>query len=125
VVRDVGALVLFTARVDAVVAFYRALGVPLEAEEHGDGVRHFACELGATHFAVFAAPAGDAPEHRSGGSQFFGLSVASAEAAVAAAKARGAPVVEPPTRYAWGVRALVRDPDGRTVELFQRPGAKP
>lgn len=120
-VSDVGALILFTSRVDEVVAFYRALGVPLEAEEHGDGVKHFACELGATHFAVFPGRAGDALEHKSGGSEFFGLSVASVDAALAAAKSRGAAEVQPPTRYPWGVRALVRDPDGRTVELFQRP----
>ncbi len=121
VITDVGALVLYTGRLDEVVAFYRAIGVPLVPEDHGDGVQHYACELGCTHFAVFESAAGSALPHGSGGSIFFGLTVGSVEDAVGKARARGAQVVEEPTRYPWGVRALVADPDGRTIELFQRP----
>ena len=119
-ITDVGALVLFTGRLREVVAFYRGIGVPLEAEDHGDGATHYACEVGSTHFAVFEAALGQALAHGSGGSMFFGLSVVSARDAVDAAKAQGGAVVESPTEYPWGTRALVLDPDGRTVELFER-----
>jgi hypothetical protein len=30
------------------------------------------------------------------------------------------PVVKQPTQNAWGLQAVVKDPDGRSVELTQR-----
>ena len=36
-------------------------------------------------------------------------------------KALGARVVQPRAEFRWGPRALVEDPDGRTVEVFERP----
>jgi hypothetical protein len=33
-------------------AFYRAVGLSLDDEDHGEGARHVAAELGGVHFAV-------------------------------------------------------------------------
>lgn len=128
-VEDLGSLILFAADVERTAAFYRALGVALESEQHGDGPVHHTCALGSTHFAVFAArgdgPAQDdgapARDHRAAGAQFFGLTVSDLDATFHAAHALGAEVVQEPRSYSWGRRALVRDPDGRVVELFERP----
>ena len=119
-VQDLGALILFTARIEDVVCFYRAIGIPLESEQHEAGPIHFACEFGRTHFAVFEAGDGRAPEFRSGGSCFAGFAVASIEKAISAARVIGAEIIQEPESYPWGVRALVQDPDGRVVELFER-----
>ncbi len=64
----VGALILFTNKLEVVVEYYRAIGVPLELEQHDDGPPHHSCELGLTHFAIFESISGAAPEFRSGGS---------------------------------------------------------
>jgi len=133
---ELGALILFAADLAHTVAFYRALGVPLAEERHEDGPAHFACELGPVHLAVFAAepgsPAPDspapsgrtgrAPSFRAGGSTFPGFAVPSIETALGAARALGAPVLQEPAEYPWGTRAVIEDPDGRAIELFQRPG---
>ena len=119
--QELSALILFTSRMDAVVEFYRAIGVPLEAEQHDDGVLHYACDLGGTHIAVFESSPGDAPEFRSAGSSIAGFSVQSLEIALEAARSVHANIIKEPTEYPWGVRALVSDPDGRVVELFKRP----
>lgn len=126
---ELGSLVLFSEQVDVVAAFYRALGLPLEAEQHGDGPVHHTCSLGPTHFAIFAARgtarssgSGEAAsDHREAGAQFFGLTVDDLGAAFAVSREHGAEVVQEPKSYPWGRRALVRDPDGRVVELFERP----
>ncbi len=122
---DVGSIVLFAEDVEATARFYRALGLPLASEQHGDGPVHYKCTLGPTHFAIFVgtpgAPKVPAPDHRLAGGQFFGLTVASLDAAFAGAKSHGASVVQEPRDYPWGKRALVRDPDERVVELFERP----
>ena len=119
--QELSALILFTNRMDAVVEFYRAIGVPLEAEQHDDRPLHYACDLGSTHIAVFESSPGDAPEFRSGGSSFAGFSVQSLEVALEAASSVNAKIIREPIEYPWGVRALVSDPDGRVVELFKRP----
>lgn len=120
----VGALVLFTARLDACVAFYRALGLPLAGERHGSGPLHHTCDLGGTHFALFEADGhGDAPEHRTPGAQFFGLTVRDLDAVAGRARQLGVTIRQEPTQYPWGRRMLVDDPDGRVVELFERPAS--
>ena len=81
---------------------------------------HFACELGAAHFAVFEGSEGSAPPFRTSGGVMPGIAVPSLDAAFQAAQSIGASVVEPPSEYPWGPRMLVEDPDGRTVEFFER-----
>jgi catechol 2,3-dioxygenase-like lactoylglutathione lyase family enzyme len=49
---QVASLVLFAADPEATAAFYQALGVELEDEDHGEGPVHFASELGPIHFAI-------------------------------------------------------------------------
>lgn len=116
------ALVLTCADLDAARAFYAALGLPLEAEDHGEGPLHYACELGPVHFALFAArEEGAAPGRGQAGAVLPGFQVASVEEAYAAALAAGGQAVQEPADFPWGRRALVRDPDGRVVELNRKP----
>lgn len=77
-IKYLDALVMRAADLDGAVAFYRAIGLPLQEERHAD--------------AAFEAAI------RAGGRQ-----------------------VLPPDEYPWGRRALVEDPDGRTVELNCAP----
>ena len=116
----IDALVMTTTRLKAMVAFYRALGMPLVEERHDDGPLHFACELGppdaSAHVAIYQAKPGD--ETRAGvRSSLIGFRVASLDVAVRAAVAAGARVEIAPEDVPWGRRAIVVDPDGRRVEL--------
>jgi predicted enzyme related to lactoylglutathione lyase len=117
-----GALVLFTSSLETTVAFYRAMGIDLAEEDHGDGVLHFAAELEGCHFAVFpASGTSRSPGLREPGCSFAGIAVESLRATLESVEKLGAPVLEDPTRYPWGIRAVVADPDGRPVEIFEPP----
>jgi lactoylglutathione lyase len=111
-----GALVLTTNRTQALVRFYRILGAPLEEERHGEGPLHFACELGPVHFAVYEGieGVGDA-------STLVGFSVANLAAVLEELRVMGTPVLREPESRPWGTRAIVSDPDGRRIEVWQ-PG---
>jgi len=114
-------LVLFTASPAATVAFYRAVGLELEEEDHGGGPVHFATELGPVHFAIYPAQAaGRAGERRSGGSVFPGFYVESLDRAAQALGQVGAPVLTGHEQMPWGCRLVAEDPDGRAVEINQR-----
>jgi lactoylglutathione lyase len=117
-------LVLFSAHPERTGAFYRAIGLPLEAEDHGDGPRHLAADVAGVHLAVYQAdpaqPQPQTPAWRDPGSSFPGFWVPSLEAALAALTDLSAPVLALHQPRPWGCRAIVQDPDGRSVELNQQ-----
>lgn len=86
-------LVIYTSRLEECRDFYGALGLTFHAQQHGGGPRHYAATLpdGAV-FEIY--PAGGAGET---GRLRLGFAVADAAAG--------------PGRH------LLRDPDGRAVEL--------
>ena len=118
---EMASLVLFAASPSATAAFYRALGIVLEDEHHGDGPLHFATELGPVHFAIYPAEApGRARERRSGGSVFAGFYVESLDRVIEALAAADALVLTAHEPMPWGCRIVAEDPDGRAVEINQR-----
>jgi len=119
---ELSSLVLFTGRIEQARAFYRAVGLTLDDEDHGYGPVHYATDIGGVHFALFdAGPAsGRAPRWRDAGSSFPGFYVTSLDDAVAALAVQGAHVVNAHEVRDWGCRVIVEDPDGRPVEINQR-----
>ena len=118
---ELSSLVLFTADVEAAVSFYRALGITLEEEDHGEGPRHYAAAVGDVHFALYPASApGRARGRRDAGSVFPGVYVASLEETLLAVEALGAPVLSQHEAMPWGCRFVAEDPDGRAVEVNSR-----
>ncbi len=107
-------LVLKTHQLDRLLGFYAALGMAFSAEKHGDGPEHHAARLGDVVIELYPLP-GDAgpadPTTR------LGFAVPDVDAAVRSLETAGGTVVSRWQRTEWGLRAVVRDPDGRAVEL--------
>ena len=113
---SLGSLILFSARIDAALAFYRALGVALEREQHeAGGPLHYATNLNGIHVALYEAPAGSATRFREGGCTWPGFLVDDLDATLARL---GAKVLTAPEERPWGMRAVVEDPDGRPIEIW-------
>jgi lactoylglutathione lyase len=120
-VTQFGALVMYAADVAKTAAFYRAVGVDLADEDHGEGPVHFASDLGGVHVAVYAADEpGRSPARRAAGASFPGFYVRSLDKVTAALAALGAPLLQAHQQMPWGCRILAEDPDGRPVEVNQR-----
>jgi lactoylglutathione lyase len=119
---EFASLVLFSGRAAQTASFYRALGIDLADEDHGDGYVHAATNLGGVHFAVLEAEAATdrALAWREAGSSFPGVYVDSLEQTLAALTKLGAPLLLAHQTRRWGCRAVVKDPDGRAVEINQR-----
>ena len=119
---EIASLVLFSVDLEQTAAFYRMIGLHLDDEDHGDGPRHLAADLGGVHFAIFAADdsAGRAPQWRESGSSFPGFYVASLDDTLAALAGSGVTVLTGHQVRPWACRAVVEDPDGRAVEINQR-----
>jgi lactoylglutathione lyase len=113
-------VVLRTAHMDAMLAFYRALGIEFAQEQHGSGPVHYACERNGMVMELYPGESGAAPDRKSGGATMLGFLVDDVDAVIAALEHAGVSVISVPKDTAWGRRALALDPDGRAVELVTR-----
>jgi lactoylglutathione lyase len=107
-------LVLKTRQLEGLRRFYAALGIDLRREQHGKGPIHYAGQIGDTVLELYPLVSEGGAE----GPTRIGFKVPTVKGAVEALEALGTPVVTRP-RTEWGLQALVRDPDGRAVELSQ------
>jgi lactoylglutathione lyase len=126
VVTEVASLVLFAADTERAAGFYRAIGLELAHEQHGEGQVHFAVDLGGLHFAIYQADeSGRAPARRAAGSSFPGFYVDSLDAAIESLRRVGASFLTGHEQMPWGCRVVVEDPDGRAVEVNDRDHCRP
>jgi lactoylglutathione lyase len=109
-------LVLKTGQADRLRAFYLALGVELVEERHGSGPLHYAGQIGDVVLEIYPLTdeggAADATTR-------LGFAVERLAEVVQALREAGTVIASEPRQTAWGLRAVVRDPDGRAVELYQ------
>jgi hypothetical protein len=89
----------------------------MKEERHGKGPAHFAGRVGDAVLEIYPLSSNDTPVDTT---TRLGLTVDNLAGAVQAVRVTGPAVVTEPQATEWGFRAVVRDPDGRSVELYQR-----
>jgi lactoylglutathione lyase len=109
-------LVLKIHQVDRLRAFYSAFAVAFTEERHGDGPLHLAARVGDLVLELYPLPDGASPADAT---TRLGFAVPDLDAALRSLDAVGAVLVGQPKMTPWGRRAVVRDPDGRAVELVE------
>ena len=115
----IGSLILFSSKVEAILKFYRAIGVPFAPESHEEsGPTHYAADLNGVHVALYESGEGNAQRWRDGGCTWPGFVVEDVPATLQNVTALGAKVLGGPEERPWGIRAVVEDPDGRPVEIW-------
>jgi lactoylglutathione lyase len=110
-------LVLKTRQLESLLRFYNTLGIELLEEQHGNGPVHYAGHVGDVVFEVYPLPE-DSTQPDS--TTRLGFAVTKLHEVVEALQVLGTAVITKPQTTEWGYRAVVRDPDGRAVELYQR-----
>ena len=116
--RDLNLLVLRCRDVDASRRFYELLGMVFVRHRHGAGPEHYASEDERGAFEIYPA-SGDGPADNTG----LGFRVADLAAALERFIAAGhAP--SSPRDHEWGRTFVVRDPDGRRVEIAGPKGTE-
>jgi lactoylglutathione lyase len=114
-------LVIRTANISRALEFYRALGLVFVEEQHGAGPMHFSSDLGGVLLEIYPGKPGAAPERMSAGATMLGFRVDSIDRTLSALVALSTHVLTGPVESARGRRAVVEDPDGRAVELREKP----
>ena len=109
-------LVLKTRQFEQLRLFYQTLGVDLVEEKHGSGPVHFAGRAGDVVIEVYPLPDDGTPVDSS---TRLGFAVKNVAEVIRALEGIGTKIVTPPKETAWGFQAVVKDPDGRSVELTE------
>lgn len=107
-------VVVRTERLEMLVDFYHALGMRFVAEQHGRGPLHYSAVLEETVLEIYPALKPDEVD----ASTRLGFRVEGLARIIETLRAAGATIVADPKQTEWGERAVVRDPDGRAVELY-------
>ncbi|MEX1028309.1 MAG: VOC family protein [Candidatus Paceibacterota bacterium] len=109
-------LVIRSQEPNRTVRFYELLGLRFQEEQHGKGPVHWAAEVDGVVVEVYPAQSKGEVDR----STRLGFDLDDVESVVASLRDQGAEVVGDLKQTQWGLRAVVKDPDGRSVELVQR-----
>lgn len=109
-------LVLKTHQLEELQRFYSALGIVFCEEQHGRGPVHYAGQIGDVVLELYPLK-GDEPAD---GSTRLGFAVPDLDSTLQLLTETD--LHEPTTarQTEWGYRAIIRDPDGRAVELCEK-----
>lgn len=108
-------VVIRASNLEQAAAFYRLLGIDFVKYRHGNGLEHFACDLGTVVFEIYPRTS----EADNTTATRLGFRVASVNETVTELEKRGVPIISPLKNSPWGWRAVVTDPDGHKVELTE------
>ena len=108
-------VVIRSVNIEKAAAFYQLLGLSFIKHKHGNGLEHFATEIGSVTFEIYPCTAGTTPTAETR----LGFQVSSVDAIISELQKHGASIVSPAKDSDWGRRAIVVDPDGHRVELTQ------
>jgi lactoylglutathione lyase len=113
-------LVLKTNQVENALVFYQTLGIAFVKEQHGKGPVHYAGKLGEMVFEIYPMTGDGSVDV----AVRLGFEVPKLTETIEALRAIGMSIISEPKVTDWGTRAVVRDPDGRAVELYQQYDAE-
>lgn len=98
------------------IGFYELLGLCFQEEQHGKGPVHWAAEFGGLVMEIYPAKLPNDVDRTTR----LGFEVDEIESILASLRVQCVEVVNDLKQTQWGLRAVVKDPDGRSVELVQK-----
>lgn len=105
-------LVLKTLQAETLRDFYTRLGFSFVEEQHGNGPVHYSAPLGDGILEIYPLTEGTAADSATR------IGFAVAHLADVIEEIGDLSEVRGPKQTPWGLRAVVKDPDGRSVELY-------
>jgi lactoylglutathione lyase len=110
-------VVIKTNKQEEQVRFYSTLGITFSHHRHGNGPYHYAGELADVTFEIYPLPK-DVTEPDT--TTRLGFTVESLNDTLNDLVAMGVETVQAPASTEWGYVAVVKDADGRRIELVEK-----
>ena len=106
-------VVLKTAQLETIRLFYETIGIDLTEEQHGSGPVHFAGKLAETVLEIYPLQDGEADS-----TTRLGFIVEDLGCVLESLWRRELSPLKKAKQTEWGLRVVVKDPDGRSIELY-------
>lgn len=97
------------------LSFYTMLGMTFQQEQHGSGPVHWAADLDGIVLEIYPAKSADEVD----AATRLGFNVNDAVSVLDTLRLSDVTIISELKKTKWGLRAVVRDSDGRSVELVQ------
>ncbi len=108
-------LVLRSLDMPTAVSFYQLLGLKFKPEKHGTGPEHYSSQIGDVVLEIYPAGAVTDVDRTTR----LGFEVQELDEIVGILRANGHRVFSRTQSFSLGLRSVIIDPDGRSVELLQ------
>ena len=111
---QINLLVIRTSNPKALSIFYERLGMVFQYHQHGNGPMHYSAEFGGLVFEIYPLlKSQETPDH----SLRLGFEVDDLDELILKLKEVQVEILQNPTHTDWGYIGIIKDPDGRKIEL--------
>ena len=107
-------LVIRTKNIETLSNFYNKLGLTFTYHRHGKGPYHYSAELGELVFEIYPLLKN---KTEADASLRLGFLVENLDELIAILKEEGVEIIQMPLKTEWGTVAIIKDLDGRKIEL--------
>lgn len=107
-------VVIRTNQLKECANFYQKLGISFDYHQHGKGLFHYAAELEGTVFEIYPLLKN---QEKPDNSLRLGFDVKELDNLIQLLKKDNIDILKEPTLSAFGYSAIIRDFDGRKIEL--------
>ena len=98
--------------------FYELLGKKFEYHQHGKGTWHYSTEIGGTVFEIYPLMKNQENPDKS---LRLGFTIENLDKTIDNLKKQNIEIVREPKESEWGYFAIIKDLDGRKIELKKKP----
>lgn len=111
---SINLLVLRTKDIHTLAEFYKLLGISFDYHQHGKGAWHHSANLGGTVFEIYPLLK---TQEAADSSCRLGFDVVDLDTLILQLENNKVEIVQRPKQMEWGYCAIIKDLDGRKIEL--------
>jgi lactoylglutathione lyase len=113
---EIRLLVIRTTDIDRLASFYELFGFKFEYHKHEKSPYHYSASIGNMVLEIYPLAKGQAEADKE---LRLGFSIESFEDIIQVLKDKQTVFLSEPTQTDYGFIAIIKDPDGRKIELYK------
>lgn len=111
-------IVIRTDKPKELSEFYEQIGMKFEYHQHGKGIWHYSTEISETVFEIYPLMKHQESPDKS---LRLGFTIENLDETIQNLRNRNVEIVREPKESEWGYFAIIKDLDGRKIELKEKP----
>jgi len=118
---EINLIVIRTNNPKSLAEFYGLIGIDFDHHKHGNGSWHYSSEIGKLVFEIYPLLKNQQSADKS---LRLGFDVENLDEIIVDLKKNDIEIVSEPKESEWGYFAIIKDLDGRKIELKNKPMVK-